>query len=222
MKLDVKICGLKTHAALEAALAGGASHFGLIFFPASPRNVEPGMAAELRRAAGGRAKAVAVTVDAGDDMLDRIVATVQPDMLQLHGHESPARVRQLRERYGLPVIKALPIRDRADLAPVRDYLGIADRLLFDARAPAGAALPGGRGEAFDWSLLAGLDPDIDYMLSGGLHAGNIARALAIASPTGIDVSSGVEDAPGEKSPQRIREFFAALAAVAGEPAEGKG
>ncbi len=225
MKPDVKICGLKNVAAMEAALAGGATHVGLVFFPASPRNLSIAAAAELRRIASGRAKVVAVVVDPSDSLLDGIMRKVQPDMLQLHGSETPGRVEEIRKRHAIPVMKALPVRDRADLDAVDDYLGIADRLLFDAKAPKGAALPGGRGEAFDWNLLGDLDPGMDYMLSGGLHAGNIAAALSIATPGGIDISSGVESAPGEKSLQRISEFFAALAAATGarcQQATGKG
>jgi phosphoribosylanthranilate isomerase len=228
MRIDVKICGLKSEAAMAAALDCGASHVGFIFFERSPRHVTPGRAAELRRAARGRARAVAVTVDAGDPVLDAIVETVAPDMLQLHGDETPERVREVRQRYGLPVMKALSIREAADLEAVGDYLGIADRLLFDAKAPKDAAVPGGRGVAFDWTLLANLDPAIDYMLSGGLNAGNIAAALSVAKPKGVDVSSGVEPTPGDKSPELIAGFFAALRAAtddrpAGmEPAQGKG
>lgn len=213
MKIDVKICGLKTEEAMEAALSCGASHVGFIFFERSPRHVTPERAAELRRAAIGRAKAVVVTVDADDARLDEIVETVRPDMLQLHGSETPERVLEVKRRYGLPAMKAIAIREPSDLATVAGFLPVADRLLFDAKAPAGAAVPGGRGVSFDWTLLANLDPGIDYMLSGGLNADNVAAALAIARPKGIDVSSGVESAPGVKRPELIAEFFAALAAV---------
>lgn len=215
MRMDVKICGLKSAAAMKSALDNGASHVGLIFFERSPRNVTLASASRLREAARGRARVVAVTVDATDAVLDEIVGKVRPNMLQLHGSETPARVAEIRSRYGLPVIKALPIRDRSDLDAIEAYRDVADRLLFDAKPPAGALLPGGRGESFDWMLLRDLDPDMDYMLSGGLHAGNVASAISIASPTGIDVSSGVEIAPGEKSPELISEFFAALAEAAG-------
>lgn len=220
MNPDVKICGLKTAEAMGAALDAGADYVGLIFFPKSPRHVTPGEASQLRKLARGRAKAVAVTVDAPDSVLDEIVQLVRPDALQLHGSELPDRVAAVRARFALPVIKALPIRDRADLAAIPLYKNVADRLLFDAKPPNNAEVPGGRGESFDWNLLADLDPDIDYMLSGGLHAGNIARALSILSPRGIDVSSGVESAPGIKSPRRISEFFAALAAAASSGKEG--
>jgi phosphoribosylanthranilate isomerase len=218
MKLDIKICGLKSEEAVAAALEGGASHIGFIFFPPSPRNVAPETAFRLRSAARGRALAVAVTVDADDRLLDRLVATVEPDMLQLHGKEAPERVVQLRERHGLPIIKALAISSAADLERVAHYYAIADRLLLDARPPKGATLPGGNGVSFDWRLLAGLDPGLDYMLSGGLNAANIATALALTAPTGIDVSSGVETAPGVKDPALVRGFLEATrAALAAHP-----
>lgn len=210
MSLDVKICGLSTPDAVAAALAGGATHVGFIFFPKSPRNVTPAEASSLREAALGRARAVAVTVDGGDAFLDAIVAAMRPDMLQLHGSESPARVAEVNARYNLPVMKALPVREAADLAAVAAYRGIADRFLFDAKPPAGAELPGGNGIAFDWAILAGLDPDVDYMLSGGLNAANIGDALKIANPPGIDVSSGVESAPGVKDRRLIEDFFRAV------------
>jgi phosphoribosylanthranilate isomerase len=209
--MDIKICGLRTEEALAAALAGGASHVGFIFFPKSPRHVEPAEAGHLRKFAAGKAQAVAVTVDADDAMLDGIVGVMAPDVLQLHGSESPARVTELKARYGLPVMKALSIREKPDLDRVADYAGIADRLLFDAKPPKGAELPGGNGMAFDWRLLEGIDPAIPYMLSGGLNAANIAEALAVARPSGIDISSGIESAPGVKDIGLIEAFFRAVA-----------
>jgi phosphoribosylanthranilate isomerase len=209
--MEIKICGLKTEEALAAALAGGASHVGFIFFPKSPRNIDPAEAGRLRRLASGKAKAVAVTVDASDATLDVIVKAVAPDVLQLHGSESPARVRELKARYGLPVMKALSIREKPDLDRVADYAGVADCLLFDAKPPRGAKLPGGNGMAFDWRLLEGVDPAVPYMLSGGLNAANIVEALTIARPSGIDISSGVESAPGVKDVRLIEAFFRAVA-----------
>lgn len=210
MTLDIKICGLKTPEAVDAALAGGASHIGFIFFEKSPRNVSAEAAARLRKRALGKAQAVAVSVDATDDVLDAIVEAMKPDMLQLHGTESPERVRAVKARYGLSVMKALSIRDAADIAGIDPYRGIADRFLFDAKPPKGSELPGGNGIAFDWRLLSGLDDKVDYMLSGGLNAANIGAALSAVSPRGIDISSGVESAPGEKNPDLIREFFSAV------------
>jgi phosphoribosylanthranilate isomerase len=213
MSLDIKICGMKTDEALAAALDGGATHVGFIFFARSPRNVSPREAGRLRQAARGRALAVAVTVDADDAALAEIVAAMQPDMLQLHGHESPLRVAEVRESFGLPVIKALSVREAADLDAVGAYLGIADRMLLDAKPPAGAVLPGGNGVSFDWTLLSDLPSDADYFLSGGLDAGSVAEAIRIVGPNGVDVSSGVESAPGVKNPALIRAFLAAARAA---------
>jgi phosphoribosylanthranilate isomerase len=212
MALDIKICGLTTEDALAAALDRGASHVGFIFFPKSPRNIAPEEAGRLRRAARGRAKAVAVTVDADDAALDAIVKAMAPDMLQLHGRETPERVAEIKARYNLPVMKAFSIREAADLDVVASYRGSADRFLFDAKPPAGADLPGGNGVAFDWRLLDELDPSVDYMLSGGLNAANIVDALAQTNPTGVDVSSGVESAPGVKDIALIEDFFRVCAA----------
>ncbi|MER8813362.1 MULTISPECIES: phosphoribosylanthranilate isomerase [unclassified Mesorhizobium] len=213
MALDIKICGLKTDKALAAALAGGASHVGFNFFAKSPRYVEPVEAGRLREAARGKTKAVAVTVDASDAFLDEIVEKMQPDMLQLHGAETPDRVAEVKARYGLPVMKALPVSEAADLEWVKPFIGIADRFLFDAKPPKGSELPGGNGLAFDWRILAGLDAGVDYMLSGGLNAGNIGDALRLANPRGIDLSSGVESAPGVKEPALIEQFFRAVGAA---------
>ncbi|RWA61346.1 phosphoribosylanthranilate isomerase [Mesorhizobium sp. M4B.F.Ca.ET.190.01.1.1] len=213
MALDIKICGLKTDAAMAAALAGGASHVGFIFFAKSPRYIEPADAGRLREAARGKALAVAVTVDASDAFLDEIVARVQPDMLQLHGSETPGRVAEVKARYGLPVMKALSISETADLERIKPFVGIADRFLFDAKPPKGSELPGGNGVAFDWHILAGLDAGVDYMLSGGLNAVNIGDALRSANPPGIDISSGVESAPGVKDPALIEQFFRAVRAA---------
>jgi phosphoribosylanthranilate isomerase len=211
--MDIKICGLKTEDALAAALAGGASHVGFIFFAKSPRNIAPAEAGRLRKLAAGKAKAVAVTVDANDAALDGIVKAMTPDVLQLHGSESPARVRELKARYGLSTMKAISVRAKADLDRVAAYAGVADRLLFDAKPPKGAELPGGNGLSFDWRLLADVDPAVPYMLSGGLNAGNVAEALAAARPAGIDISSGVESAPGVKDVRLIEAFFRAFNAA---------
>lgn len=213
MALDIKICGLKTDAAVWAALAGGASHIGFIFFPKSPRHISLDEAARLRQAASGRAKTVAVTVDADDAALDEIVAAMTPDMLQLHGTETPERVATVKARYGLPVIKAFAIRDASDLAAIAPYRGLADRFLFDAKPPVGSDLPGGNGVSFDWRVLAGLDAEVDYMLSGGLNAANVGDALRLANPPAIDISSGVESAPGVKDVALIENFFRAVRAA---------
>lgn len=213
MAFDIKICGLKTEETLAAALAGGASHVGFIFFAKSPRYVEPAAAGRLRNSATGRAKAVAVSVDADDAFLDAIVTQMRPDMLQLHGSESPQRVAEVKARHGLPVMKAMAISEAADLERIKPFIGIADRFLFDAKPPKGSQLPGGNGVAFDWKVLAALDADVDYMLSGGLNAANVGDALRQANPPGIDISSGVESAPGVKDPALIEQFFRAVRAA---------
>lgn len=213
MKPDIKICGLSTPDTVAAALNGGASAVGFIFFAPSPRNVEPEQAAALRQAARGRAKAVAVTVDADDAFLDTIVNAMRPDLLQLHGKETPARVAEIKARYGLPAMKAISVREASDLDAVAGYRGVADRLLFDAKPPRNAALPGGNGLSFDWRLLATLDPGLDYMLSGGLNAANVGEAIRLLAPPGLDISSGVESAPGVKDTGLIAEFFAAVRAA---------
>jgi phosphoribosylanthranilate isomerase len=213
MKPLIKICGLSTPETIAAALDNGADMIGFIFFPKSPRNVGVAQAAALRQAAIGRAKAVAVSVDASDVALDEIVSGMGPDMLQLHGHETPERVREVKARFRLPVTKAISIRERADLDQIAPFLGIADQFLLDAKAPKGSELPGGNGVSFDWSLLSALDPGLDYMLSGGLNAGNAAEALRVTHAPGLDVSSGVESAQGVKDIDLIEEFFAAVSAA---------
>ncbi|MCF3639939.1 phosphoribosylanthranilate isomerase [Rhizobium sp. TRM95111] len=207
MRTDIKICGLKTEAAVKSAVAGGASHIGFIFFPKSPRNIEPADAAALADPVRGKVRIVAVTVDADNDLLDEIVDQLHPDILQLHGRESPERVLNVKAVYGLPVMKALSIREAADLKTIEPYIGIADRFLLDAKPPAGSDLPGGNGVAFDWTLLGALDDGVDYMLSGGLNKDNVGEALAITDAPGVDVSSGVESAPGVKDVAMIEAFF---------------
>ncbi|MGV2101966.1 phosphoribosylanthranilate isomerase [Rhizobium sp. 21-4511-3d] len=210
MKPDIKICGLKTAEAIDRALARGATHIGFIFFEKSPRYIEPDVAGRLAEAARGKAKIVAVTVNPTNDDLDEIVALLRPDMIQLHGDESPERVLTIKAVYGLPVMKAFSVRTSEDLQRVEAYIGIADRFLFDAKPPKGSELPGGNGVSFDWSLLGWLDDSVDYMLSGGLNKDNIAEAMAITKAPGIDVSSGVESAPGTKDVAMIDRFFDAV------------
>lgn len=210
MKPDIKICGLKSAEAIECALERGATHIGFIFFEKSPRYIEPDIAGRLAAPARGKAKIVAVMVNPTSDELDEIVELVKPDMIQLHGDESPERVLTIKALYGLPVMKAFSVRSADDLKRVEAYIGIADRFLFDAKPPKGSELPGGNGVSFDWSLLGWLDDSVDYMLSGGLNKDNIAEALAITKAPGIDVSSGVESAPGVKSVAMIDEFFDAV------------
>ena len=220
MKPDIKICGLKTAEAVDRAIARGATHIGFIFFEKSPRYIEPDLAGILAERARGKAIIVAVTVDPDNDDLDEIMSLVRPDMLQLHGHESPERVLTIKAIYNVEVMKAFSVRDAEDLRRVEAYIGIADRFLFDAKAPKGSELPGGNGIAFDWGLMAWLDGRVDYMLSGGLNKDNVALALASTKATGIDVSSGVESAPGVKDLDMIDEFFDAVAEARAATASG--
>ncbi|PYE41542.1 phosphoribosylanthranilate isomerase [Rhizobium sp. PP-F2F-G20b] len=217
MTIDVKICGLKTAEAVDKAVALGANHVGFIFFEKSPRNIEPDDAARLADRIRGRAKIVAVTVDADNDTLDEIVSSLDPDILQLHGHETASRALDIRAIYGRPVMKAFSVREADDLRAVDAYIGIADKFLFDAKAPKGSDLPGGNGVSFDWTLLDALDAEVDYMLSGGLNAGNIREALQMTGTRAIDISSGVESAPGVKDLGRMEEFFDAVAQACTEP-----
>lgn len=209
MAFEVKICGLKTAGAVDAALEAGADLLGFVFFPKSPRHLPLEAAPELLARIEGRARKVALTVNADDALLADIIRAYGPDLLQLHGSESPERVLDVRARFGLPVMKALAVGQRADLDRVPAYVRVADRILFDAKPPKDALLPGGNGLAFDWNLLADLDVGRPVMLSGGLDADNVSQALQTVRVDGVDVSSGVEDAPGVKSPARIRAFVAA-------------
>ena len=216
MPVVIKICGLMTPDALDVALDAGADYVGFVFFPPSPRHLGFEAARTLGARVRGRAQKVALSVDADDDWLAASIEALKPDMLQLHGAETPERVAAVRTRFGLPVMKAMPIETRSDLSPIRLYADVADRLIFDARAPREATRPGGLGKSFDWQLLAGIDPGVPFMLSGGLDAGNVAEALRITQAPAVDVSSGVERAPGEKDPDKIRAFVrAARAAGAG-------
>lgn len=213
MALTVKICGLKSAEALDVALESGTDMVGFVFFPPSPRNLGYEAARTLGARVGGRARKVALTVDANDDTLGTIVEALKPDILQLHGGETPDRVVAVRTRFGLPVMKALPIATRSDLSPIREYEKVSDMLLFDARAPQDATRPGGLGKTFDWTLLQGIKPAVPFMLSGGLDADNVMQALAVTRAPGVDVSSGVERAPGEKDPEKIRAFIRAARAA---------
>ena len=213
MKPIVKICGLSTPEAITAARDGGATHLGFIFFEPSPRNVSTQLASELLNDRSG-ARAVAVSVNAVDDFFEDIITTTQPDMLQLHGGEAPERLEELKSRYGLPVMKALAIREVADIEKARAYDGIADMLLLDAKPPKGSDLPGGNGVPFDWSLIDTLKTQTSILLSGGIDIDNLPAALErVADPrnslVGIDVSSGVESAPGVKDTSKIAAFLKA-------------
>jgi len=213
MSLLVKICGLTTRETLDAALAAGADMVGFVFFPPSPRHLGLEMARELGRQAKGHALKVALTVDADDTTIANIIETLRPDLLQLHGRESVARIRDLKGRFGLPVMKAIPVAAATDLAPLAGYAAVCDRILFDARAPKDATRPGGLGATFDWHLLENLDLRLPFMVSGGLNADNVAEAVRITHADGVDVSSGVERAPGVKDCDLIRDFVRAARAT---------
>ncbi len=204
---QIKICGLSTPEAIDAAIEGGATHMGMIFFEKSPRHVATQKATELSAHAGNRICKVAVSVNADDAYLDEIVKAANPDMLQLHGKESLDRVAEVKARYGLPIMKAIAVRDAADLELAKTYIGAVDLFLFDAKPPKGSKLPGGNGVAFDWEIMDQWSPDVPYMLSGGLDAENVEEALSQSATKAVDVSSGVESAPGRKDVQLIREFL---------------
>lgn len=206
MSVEVKICGLNSPEAVRAAAT--ADYAGFVFYGRSPRNLTPERAAELAAALPPTVKKVALLVDADDAFIQDVVKTFKPDMLQLHGKETPARVAELKRLFGLPVMKAIAVREAADIAAAEAYAGVADRLLFDAKPPERpGALPGGNAASFDWTLLAGKRFALPWMLSGGLTAGNVADAVRIAGAPAVDVSSGVEDRPGLKNPSKIKWFI---------------
>lgn len=209
MSTRVKICGLSTPATLAAALEAGADWIGLVRFPRSPRHVDLAAARALSRQARGRAERVVLLVDADDAEVAAVIEAIDPDLIQLHGSESPERVAAIGRLTGRSVMKALGIAGPADLDRIPAYARVADRLLLDAKPAPGAALPGGNGRAFDWDLLAGADLPLGWMLSGGLDADTVAAALARTGATAVDISSGVESAPGVKDPARIAAFVAA-------------
>ena len=213
MSLLVKICGLSTPETLETALDAGADMVGFVFFPPSPRHLSLEAGRDLGLQVKQRALKVALTVDADDATLDNIMDALSPDILQLHGKESVARLRDIKQKYGRPVMKAVPVATSADLAVLPGYAAVADRILFDARAPKDATRPGGLGAPFDWHLLENLDLKLPYMVSGGLHADNVAEALRVTRAGGVDVSSGVESAAGVKDPEMIKAFIRACRAT---------
>ena len=214
--IRVKICGLRTEADVAAVAASGAAYMGLVFFPKSPRNLTIAEARVLALAAPVGLAKVALTVNADDALLDAIIEAMPLDMLQLHGSESPDRVAEVRARYGLPVMKAVGVADEGDLAAVFDYSLVADQILIDAKPPKGAALPGGNGLAFDWRLVAQRRWLRPWMLAGGLTPENVAEAIRLTNARQVDVSSGVESAPGVKDPAKIGAFVAAATRFKGD------
>ncbi|MTI02607.1 MULTISPECIES: phosphoribosylanthranilate isomerase [Alphaproteobacteria] len=206
--VSVKICGLTAPEHVRAAADAGARYVGFVFFPKSPRHLEISKAAELAHLVPAGVAKVALTVNATDEDLDQILATVPLDMLQLHGKESPDRVSEVRDRFGLPVMKAVGVAEAEDLAAIDLYSEVADQLLIDAKPPRHSELPGGNGLAFDWRLLAGRKYwSRPWMLAGGLTSDNVAEAIRMTGARQVDVSSGVESAPGIKDPIRIRDFI---------------
>jgi len=215
--VKVKICGVRTPAILEAAAAAGADFIGLVLFAKSPRNLGPEAAGALADAARGRIGTVAVMVDPDDALIDQVAATVRPDLLQLHGHESPERVAAIKAKTGLPVIKAISVAAAADVGEASAYAGIADQILFDAKAEPDAMLPGGNGIPFDWRALAAARPP--FALSGGLNPENVGEAVRLTGAALVDVSSGVETAPGVKDEKLIQRFIRAARTAALEQAK---
>src|SRR6478672_3664437 len=209
MSLIVKICGLSTPETLDVAVDAGADMVGFVFFPPSPRHLGLDTARALGKHVRRRAVKVALTVDADDATLADIVEALQPDILQLHGRETVARLRDIKQKFGLQVMKALAVETAADLASLPLYAAVADRILFDARAPKEATRPGGLGAVFDWHVLENLDLELPFMVSGGLNADNVAEAVRATRAGGVDVSSGVESSPGIKDPEMIRNFIRA-------------
>lgn len=212
--IQVKICGLSTADTLAAAVAAGARYVGFVFFAKSPRNIALPQAAMLAASVPEGVCKVALTVNADDATLDQLVEAVPLDMLQLHGAETPDRVAHIRERYGLPVMKAVGIADEGDLPALLEYQQVADQILVDARPPKHAELPGGNGLAFDWRLIAGRRWPVPWMLAGGLTPDNVAEALAMTGARQVDVSTGVESEPGVKDAALIRAFLKVSSAAA--------
>jgi phosphoribosylanthranilate isomerase len=208
-QIRVKICGVRTPGDVQACADSGAAYIGLNFFPRSPRYVTPEVARVLALAAPPGLAKVALTVDADDALLDALVGAMPLDMLQLHGHETPARVAEVRARYGLPVMKAMGVADEGDLAGLMEMSLAADQILIDAKPPKGAVLPGGNGVIFDWRLLVGRRWLRPWMLAGGLTSDNVAEAVRLSGARQVDVSSGVESSPGVKDHAKIAAFVAA-------------
>ena len=215
MPVAVKTCGLSDRPAVDAALAGGARFLGFVFFPPSPRDVAPSRAAALSVDLPGGIATVGVVVEPDDDFLDGILSEMRLDYIQLHGKESPARAQAIRARTGCRIIKAISVSQASDIARADDYVESADLLLFDAKAKADDTRPGGNARTFDWRLFEGAPPpSTGWLLSGGLDESNVGEAIRITGARAVDVSSGIESAPGRKDPQKINAFLAAAAAAA--------
>lgn len=213
MAVAVKICGLSTRESVEVAVQGGAQFVGFVFFPPSPRAIQPNTAQDLAKRVPASVRKVAVVVDPTDDSLEAIVGALEADMVQLHGEETPARVAEIRDRSGCQVIKAIAVADARDVANARQYDEVADMLLFDAKAKPEDAVPGGNARAFDWSLLSDVSSTRPWFLSGGLDAESLREAIAVSGAQFVDVSSGVESARGVKDHSKIQTFLATAAGL---------
>lgn len=215
LMVQAKICGINSRDAMQASIDGGAAYVGLVFYPPSPRAVTPDEAAQLVSGIPDHIVKVGLFVDMADDMLTDILSQVPLDLLQLHGKETPARLQEIKQLTGIPVMKAIRVATAEDILEADAYLEAADRILFDAKAPPSlkGALPGGNAVSFDWTLLAGRKWSRPWMLSGGLHVGNVAEAVATSGATSVDVSSGVESVPGKKDPARINDFLTTVRAL---------
>ncbi|MEM0949987.1 MAG: phosphoribosylanthranilate isomerase [Pseudomonadota bacterium] len=209
MSAKVKICGLSEPAHVRVAAEAGAAYVGFVFFPKSPRNIRPSDARALALEVPVGVAKVALTVNAADDELAALTDEVPLDMLQLHGSEPPERVAEIRARFGLPVMKAVGVADASDLSALEAYGSVADQILVDAKPPKGSALPGGNGLSFDWRIIAGRRWPVPWMLAGGLSPDNVSEAIRLTGAQQVDVSSGVEAAPGQKNPDLIRAFMKA-------------
>ena len=216
MSVLVKICGITSAESADAAVRAGADFAGLVLHPRSPRHLAPEQATSLAARLRGRVRLVAMLVDPADEAIAAAIAAVKPDIIQLHGAETPARAGAIRSRFGVPVLKVISVADAADFADVPRFEDAADMLMFDAKPPPGASREGGLGAAFDWQILKGRKFTRPWLLAGGLNAANVARALSLTQAPGVDVSSGVETAPGIKSPELIAQFTAAARRYASE------
>ena len=215
MRVTAKICGINDPEAMRAAISGGASHVGFVFYPPSPRAVKPGEAMALSSVVPERVQKVGLFVDPEDDQIDKTLFVVKLDFLQLHGDETPERVRDLKQRTGKKVMKVIKVSEASDISRAEAYVRIADALMFDAKPPPGMkdALPGGNAVSFDWRILSGHKWPLPWMLAGGLHAGNVAEAVALSDAAIVDTSSGVEDTPGRKNVEKIAVFLGTVAEI---------
>ncbi|HKR18983.1 MAG TPA: phosphoribosylanthranilate isomerase [Stellaceae bacterium] len=213
MSVAAKICGLSTPETVAAAITGGARFVGFVFFPPSPRNLSPAQAGPLVRGVPADVTRVGVFVDPDDELLKRVLAAAPLDLIQLHGEETPTRVAQIKQRFGKKTMKAIKVAGDSDLDAAPRYYSVADWLMFDARPPKTATRPGGNALAFDWELLSARRWPLPWMLSGGLTPDNVAEAVRVSRATAVDVSSGVESAPGVKDVAKIRTFLRTVAAL---------